>query len=77
MAVAWVRMNPEELFHKYEVNVESYTTGLLKKRESRDADIKGEIIDLFAAMLLNFIRNPFCIEKVLNSFPSVIRADRS
>jgi hypothetical protein len=71
MAVAWVRMNLEELFHKYEVNVEIYTTGLLKKLESRDADIKGEIIDLFAAMLRNFIRNPFCIEKVLNSFPSV------
>jgi hypothetical protein len=63
MAVAWVRMILAKLFHKYEMNVETYTTGLLKKLESRDADIKGEIIDLFAAMLLNFIRNPFCIEK--------------
>jgi hypothetical protein len=30
----------------------------------RNADIKAEIIGLFAAKLLNFIRNPFCIEKV-------------
>ena len=38
-------------------------------------DIKAEIIDLFAAKLLNFIRNPFCIEKVLNSFPGVASYD--
>jgi hypothetical protein len=38
-------------------------------------DMKAEIIDLFAAKLLNFIRNPFCIEKVLNSFPGVASYD--
>ena len=37
--------------------------------------MKAEIIDLFAAKLLNFIRNPFCIEKVLNSFPGVASYD--
>jgi hypothetical protein len=66
-----LRVNLEELFHKYEVNVESHTRGLVAKLAVRDADIKAEIIDLFAAKLLNFIRNPFCIEKVLNSFPGV------
>ena len=66
-----LRLNLEELFHKYEVNVEVYTRSLLEKLATRDADIKAEIIDLFAAKLLNFIRNPFCIEKVLNSFPGV------
>jgi hypothetical protein len=66
-----LRVNLEELFHKYEVNVESHTRGLLAKLAVRDADIKAEIIDLFAEKLLNFIRNPFCIEKVLNSFPGI------
>lgn len=66
-----LRMSLEGLFQKYEVNVESYTKSLLQKLATRGADIKTEIIDLFAAKLLNFIRNPFCIEKVLNSFPSV------
>jgi hypothetical protein len=39
----------------------------------RDADIKAEIVDLFAVKLLNFIRNPFCIEKVLNPSPGMSR----
>lgn len=66
-----LRMNLESLFQKYEANVEAYTKSLLEKLATRDVDIKAEIIGLFAAKLLNFIRNPFCIEKVLNTFPGV------
>jgi hypothetical protein len=63
-----IRMNLEGMFHKYEVNVEVHTRSLLEKLAHGSDDIKTEIIDLFAAKLLNFIRNPFCIEKVLNTF---------
>ena len=66
-----VLMKLEALFHKYEENIEIYTSSLLEKLAKNGADIKTEIIDLFAAKLLNFVRNPFCIEKVLNSFPGV------
>lgn len=66
-----VRVNLEALFHKYEENIEIHTRSLLEKLARNSADIKTEIIDLFAAKLLNFVRNPFCIEKVLNSFPGV------
>jgi hypothetical protein len=66
-----IRMNLEALFHKYEENIETHTRSLLEKLAKSSADIKAEIIDLFAAKLLNFVRNPFCIEKVLNSFPGV------
>jgi hypothetical protein len=66
-----VRMNLETLFHKYEANVAIHTKGLLEKLAAGSADIKTELIDLFAAKLLNFVRNPFCIQKVLNSFPGV------
>lgn len=66
-----VRMNLESLFHKYEENIEVHTKGLLEKLDLGNDDIKTEIIDLFAAKLLNFIRNPFCIEKVLNTFPGI------
>jgi len=65
------RMNLEALFHKYEKNVVTHTRSLLEKLARGSADLKAEIIDLFAAKLLNFVRNPFCIEKVLNSFPGV------
>ena len=66
-----LRMNLEALFHKYEANVAIHTKGLLEKLAAGSADIKTELIDLFAAKLLNFVRNPFCIQKVLNSFPGV------
>ena len=66
-----LRMNLEALFQKYEANVAIHTKGLIEKLAAGSADIKTELIDLFAAKLLNFVRNPFCIQKVLNSFPGV------
>jgi hypothetical protein len=66
-----VRLNFESLFQKYEKNIELHTKSLLAKLNQRGADIKAEIIDLFAAKLLNFVRNPYSIEKVLNTFPNL------
>jgi hypothetical protein len=66
-----LRLNFESLFHKYEGYIKSHTQGLLAKLNTGSGDIKAEIIDLFAAKLLNFIRNPFSIVKMLNSFPGV------
>jgi hypothetical protein len=66
-----LRMNLEALFHKYEANIAIHTKDLLEKLAAGSADIKTELIDLFTAKLLNFVRNPFCIQKVLNSFPGV------
>jgi hypothetical protein len=54
-----IRMNLETLFHKYEANVEIFTKSLLEKLALGSADIKTELIDLLAAKLLNFVRNPF------------------
>ena len=70
-----LRLNFESLFHKYEGYIEAHTKSLLAKLNTRSGDIKAEIIDLFAAKLLNFVRNPFCIAKVLNSFPGVASYD--
>ncbi|WP_126424062.1 hypothetical protein [Asticcacaulis excentricus] len=66
-----LRMNLETLFQKYEESVAVHTKSLLEKLETGSADIKTELIDLFAAKLLNFIRNPFCIQKTLNTFSGV------
>ena len=49
--------------------------GLLAKLNAGSGDIKTEIIDLFAAKMLNFVRNPFSIVKVLNSFPGLAGYD--
>jgi hypothetical protein len=66
-----VRGNLESLFAKYEANTGAHTRSLLTKLDAGNPNIKAEIIDLFAAKLLNFVRNPFCIQKVLNTFPGV------
>lgn len=65
------RLNFESLFQKYETNIETHTKNLLAKLNVRNGDIKAEVIDLFAAKMLNFLRNPFSIIKVLNSFPNL------
>src|SRR5271169_1979992 len=54
-----MRLNFESLFHKYEGYIEAHTRSLLAKLNTRSSDIKAEIIDLLAAKLLNFVRNPF------------------
>lgn len=70
-----LRLNFESLFHKYEGYIEAHTQSLLAKLNSGTNDIKAEIINLFAAKLLNFVRNPFSIQKVLNSFPGLASYD--
>jgi hypothetical protein len=70
-----LRLNFESLFHKYEGYIEAHTQSLLAKLNSGSNDIKAEIIDLFAAKLLNFVRNPFSIQKVLNSFSGLASYD--
>ena len=51
-----LRLNFKSLFHKYEGYIEAHTRSLLAKLNTRSGDIKAEIIDLFAAKLLNFVR---------------------
>ncbi len=70
-----LRLNFESLFRKYETSIEGHTKNVLAKLNGGDPDIKAEIIDLFAAKLLNFVRNPFSIVKVLNSFPGLASYD--
>ena len=70
-----LRLNFELLFQKYEEYIAAHTKSLLAKLNASSGDIKAEIIDLFAAKLLNFVRNPFSIIKVLNSFPGVASYD--
>lgn len=66
-----VRHNFESLFNKYEAQVENLTKSLLNKLKGGRYDIETEIVDLFAAKLLNFVRNPFSVVKVLNTFPDL------
>jgi hypothetical protein len=66
-----VRMNLEAHFQKYEESVALQTSVLLNELRRGRRDLQREITDVFASKLLNFVRNPFSIEKVLNTFPSL------
>ncbi|NKL63309.1 hypothetical protein [Rhizobium leguminosarum] len=66
-----VRMNFERQFQSYERSVELHTSSLLKKLRRGSRAVESEVASLFAAKLLNFVRNPYSIQKVLNTFPGV------
>jgi len=70
-----LRLNFESLFQKYERNVEVHTLSLLDKVKTPGNDIKAEIIEIFTAKMLNFVRNPYSVVKVLNSFPGLATYD--
>jgi hypothetical protein len=66
-----LRLNFESQFQKYEGNIKSHTESLLSKLNAGNYDVRTEVINMFAAKLLNFVRNPFSVVKVLNTFPGL------
>lgn len=62
------RKNFERAFGRYEEKIEASTFGLLEKIKAKDNDILNELFDVLRLKFLNFIRNPFNIRKVLNTF---------
>ncbi|MGE6168068.1 hypothetical protein ACLHZW_02300 [Aeromonas media] len=67
------RHNFERLFNKYESEIKIHTDNLLHKINSHPTqDITNEVVSVFAAKFINFIRNPFSIKKILNTFPTLI-----
>jgi hypothetical protein len=68
-----LRSNLEEMFQQYEALIRTRTLELVQKLERNQNDIKTEILELFAAKLLNFLRNPYSITKVLNTIRGVLQ----
>lgn len=74
------RINFENFFNKFENKIEKLTNNLQQKIKSKECISEQEIIDLVSAKFLNFLRNPFSIKKILNSFyplQNFIPADES
>lgn len=63
------RFNFENIFNKYEGEIKLDTESLLDKISLKSNDIIEEILNLYVAKYLNFLRNPYSIDKVLNTFP--------
>jgi hypothetical protein len=67
------RLNLETLFGQYEADIKTNTLELLRKLRSGEPDIRKEIIELFVSKFMNFLRNPYSIHKVLNTFGELIQ----
>jgi hypothetical protein len=67
------RFNFEAFFQKYEADIESNTVALLRKLEQGSGDLKKEILEIFLAKFMNFLRNPYSLRKVLNTIGNVLR----
>jgi hypothetical protein len=67
------RFNFETLFQQYEADMESNTAALLRKLDQGSGDIKKEILEIFVAKFINFLRNPYSVKKVLDTIGSVLR----
>ena len=63
-----IRSNFEDAFNRYESTVKTHTESLIQKLATGQQNVNDEIVNLYAAKLLNFTRNPFSIHKVLNTF---------
>jgi hypothetical protein len=66
------RFNFEHLFGQYEVSLKANTNKLLEKLRIGDSGIKKEILEIFVAKLMNFLRNPYSIKKVLNTIGGML-----
>lgn len=62
------RSNFEEFFCKYENKVEILTRNLIEKSVNNHPITEDEIFNLITCKFLNFIRNPFSIKKIINTF---------
>lgn len=68
------RQNYEDLFRGYEASIQRSTLLLLSKIEAGGSpDIKDELLTIFVAKFMNFIRNPYSIKKVLNTIGPLLR----
>ncbi len=63
-----LRQNFEALFQRYEAEVDRNTTSLLTKLAAGDSAVSDEVVNIYAAKLMNFARNPFSVVKILNTF---------
>ncbi len=65
------RLNFEDLFLQYEKVVKVSSISLLDKLQSNALDVKTEVLSIFVAKLMNLLRNPYSVRKVLNTMPGV------
>lgn len=67
------RNNFEKIFQKYENDIEISTKNLIEKSAKNQSITEEEVFKLITCKFLNFIRNPFSITKIINTFANNLR----
>ncbi|MDC4271680.1 hypothetical protein NQ630_13305, partial [Acinetobacter baumannii] len=62
------RNNFELFFGQYEDKIEETTNNIITKLKNEESILIEELKVLIFSKIMNFIRNPFCIEKILNTY---------
>lgn len=62
------RINFEHAFRRYESQMRANTESILLAHSKGSSDIGSEVFNLFVAKMVNFIRNPFSVTKIINTF---------
>lgn len=65
VADSGLRANFEEAFGVYEGRIRDLTVKLLEAHAARSNAVSQELFDLFVAKMVNFVRNPYSVAKVL------------
>ncbi len=69
------KLNFEHVFQNYEEQLYTNTKSILLAHAKGSRDIGAELINLFTAKLVNFMRNPYSITKVINTFGTIATYD--
>ena len=67
----WTRANFEAAFNRYESRLLTSTTRLMEAHSTRSAAVHQEVFDIFLAKMVNFVRNPYSVVKMLDTFGAV------
>jgi hypothetical protein len=62
------RANFEAVFYRYESRLLASTDRLLQAHSARSASVSQEVFDIFVSKMVNFVRNPYSVVKMLNTF---------
>ena len=67
------RYNFEQMFQRYEEEITRHSFGLIDKIKRRESAVKEELVRVFLLKLLNSFRNPYSVQRTLNTFPAILK----
>ena len=67
------RYNFEGMFQRYVADIAQHSLGLIDKIRRGDSVVEEELVRVFLLKLLNTFRNPYAVQRTLNSFPAILK----